>query len=249
MRVGYRDELRKFTQDVLIMSDYVQEMMQTAVDALLNVNLADAEAVLHKIDQVEELRAKTEAAAFSLLALEAPVAGDLRRVVSGIHIVESLARMGALSVHVAKLARRRHPEPVVPAELNGYVSEMARLAVSSCSKIHDILVSMDVEKALELAIDDDAIDDIHHHLFQLTTQREWEHPVYTAVDITLLSRFLERFSDHAVDIAARVVYMDTGMQPEEYEIAQRSQEQQSTLREQFSEISRRYSDIYDDETN
>ena len=142
------------------MSDYVQEMMQTAVDALLNVNLADAEAVLNKIDQVEELRAKTEAAAFSLLALEAPVAGDLRRVVSGIHIVESLARMGALSVHVAKLARRRHPEPVVPAELNGYVSEMARLSVSSCSKIHDILVSMDVEKALELAIDDDAIDDV-----------------------------------------------------------------------------------------
>lgn len=245
MRVGYRDELRKFTQDVLIMSDYVQSMMQNAVDALLNVNLAEAESVLNNIDHVEELRTKTESAAFTLLALETPVAGDLRRVVSGIHIVESLARMGALAVHVAKLARRRHPDPVVPEELRGYISEMARLSVSSCAKIHDILISTDVEKAQELAIDDDAIDDLHHHIFQLTTQREWPHPVYTAVDITLLSRFLERFSDHTVDIAARVIYMDTGMEPEEYEMAQRSQEQQAALRDQFSEISRRYSDPYD----
>ncbi|RAV32775.1 phosphate signaling complex protein PhoU [Corynebacterium heidelbergense] len=240
MRANYRDELSKFTQDLLIMGDYVQSMLEGATQALLTANLAQAEQVLSRIDNIEDLRDKAESAAFSILALEAPVAGELRRIVSGLYIVESFARMGALAVHVAKIARRRHPSNAVPENVRPYIAEMARLDLEICGKIHEILIDTDATKAMEVARDDDAVDDLHHHIFHLTTQRPWPHSTTAAVDITLLSRFLERFSDHAVDIAARVVYMVTGMQPNQYQAAQRTREQNEAVRQQFDEISRRY---------
>lgn len=240
MRANYRDELGKFTQDLLMMSDYVESMMKGATDALLTANLAQAEQVLSRIDHIEDLRDKAESAGFSLLALEAPVASELRRVVAGLYIVESFARMGALAVHVAKIARRRHPEHAVPADVRPYIAEMARLDAEVCVKIRAILIETDAQKAMEVAQDDDAVDDLHHHIFHLTTQRQWQHTVTQAVDVTLLSRFLERFSDHAVDIAGRVVYMVTGMQPEQYQAAKRTREENEAVRQQFDEISRRY---------
>lgn len=242
MRTAYREQLNRLTHDLLIMGDLVRNTMELASTSLLEVDLAKAEKVVSSIDSIEELRAKCEAAAFELLALEGPVASDLRQVVSGIYIVEELARMAALSVHVAKLARRRHPQAAIPEEIKPYVKEMAQQAVNAASKIKDVLVTADVTQALKLAEDDDAVDDIHRHLFILTTQREWKYSTREAVDLTLVSRYLERYSDHAVDIASRVVYMVTGMRLPEYQEAERTKEQQRALESQFNEISRRYSD-------
>lgn len=245
MRRAYREQLNKFTHDLLVMSDLVRTAMQTASSSLLEADLAKAETVVDSIDTMEDFRAKCESAAFELLALEGPVARDLRQVVSGIYIVEDLSRMAALAVHVANLARRRHPEHVVPEEIRPYIKEMAKQAVESAATIKDVLVSTDVAQALKLAEDDDAVDDLHRHLFTLTTQRDWKHPTRAAVDITLLSRYLERYSDHAVSIASRVVYMATGMHPEEYQASERTKEEQRMLEVQFDEISRRYGEIWD----
>lgn len=245
MRTAYREQMNRFTHDLLVMSDLVRNTMASASEALLEVDLAKAEKVVSSIDVIEELRAKCEAAAFELLALEGPVARDLRQVVSGIYIVEDLARMAALSVHVGKLARRRHPQPAVPDEIKPYVEEMARQAINSASKIKDVLINTDVSQATELAAEDDAVDDIHRHLFILTTQREWKYSTREAVDLTLISRYLERFSDHAVSIASRVVYMVTGMRLPEYQESERTKEQQQALESQFDEISRRYQDYWD----
>ncbi|MGO2516831.1 MAG: phosphate signaling complex PhoU family protein, partial [Corynebacterium variabile] len=135
---------------------------------------------------------------------------------------------------------RHHPDHTLPEQIEPYVREMARLTDEIGAKLHDVLVTYDPEKAMELALDDDAVDDLHEHMFQLTTKREWPFPVSVAVDVTLLSRFFERYSDHAVNIGTRVVYLATGKQPEEYETARRTEEQQETMREQFNEIRRRY---------
>lgn len=245
MRRAYREQLNKFTHDLLIMSDLVRASMESATKALLTADLGVAEEIVSSIDTMEDLRSKCESAAFELLALEGPVASDLRQVVSGIYIVEDLARMAALSVHVANLARRRHPQHVVPDEVRPFIEEMSTQAITTAAKIKDVLITADVGQALEVADDDDAVDDLHRHLFTLTTQRDWKHPTRAAVDITLLSRYLERYSDHAVSIASRVVYMATGMHPEEYQQAKRTKEQQERLETQFDEISRRYSEIWD----
>jgi phosphate transport system protein len=232
--------MRAFAHDLSVMSDRVRTMMSEACLALFEADIEKAETVLSSIDGVEELRKKAEQTSFELLALEGPVARDLRQVVSGTYIVEDLARMAALAVHVARTARRHHPDHTLPEQIEPYYREMARLTDEIGAKLHDVLVTYDPEKAMELALDDDAVDDLHEHMFQLTTKREWPFPVSVAVDVTLLSRFFERYSDHAVNIGTRVVYLATGKQPEEYETALRTEEQQETMREQFDEIRRRY---------
>ncbi|WP_312803412.1 phosphate signaling complex protein PhoU [Corynebacterium variabile] len=240
MRTVYQEQMRTFAHDLSLMSDRVRTMMSEACLALFDADIEKAETVLSSIDGVEELRKKAEQTSFELLALEGPVARDLRQVVSGTYIVEDLARMAALAVHVARTARRHHPDHTLPEQIEPYFREMARLTDEIGAKLHDVLVTYDPEKAMELALDDDAVDDLHEHMFQLTTKREWPFPVSVAVDVTLLSRFFERYSDHAVNIGTRVVYLATGRQPEEYETARRTEEQQETMREQFDEIRRRY---------
>jgi len=240
MRTVYQEQMRTFAHDLSLMSDRVRTMMSEACLALFDADIEKAETVLSSIDGVEALRKKAEQTSFELLALEGPVARDLRQVVSGTYIVEDLARMAALAVHVARTARRHHPDHTLPEQIEPYFREMARLTDEIGAKLHDVLVTYDPEKAMELALDDDAVDDLHEHMFQLTTKREWPFPVSVAVDVTLLSRFFERYSDHAVNIGTRVVYLATGRQPEEYETARRTEEQQETMREQFDEIRRRY---------
>ncbi|HJF13070.1 phosphate signaling complex protein PhoU [Corynebacterium falsenii] len=240
MRTAYRDQLNQLTHDLLLMADFVRTSMESATHALLHADLAEAERIVGSIDAIEDLREQADTAAFELLALEAPVARDLRQVVAGQRIVGNLTRMAALSVHVAKMARRRHPNIAVPEQLRPYISEMSRLGVGAAQNVKDILVSADTDKALRLVRDDDAVDDIHQHIFQLTTQRDWPYTVREAVDITLLSRFLERYSDHAVSIGQRVVFMVTGMRPEDYIEQQQTEEEQLKQNHQFDEIKRRY---------
>lgn len=240
MRTVYQEQMRTFAHDLSLMSDRVRTMMSQACTSLFEADIDTAETVLSSIDEVEDLRKKAEQTSFELLALEGPVARDLRQVVSGTYIVEDLARMSALAVHVARIARRHYPDPTLPEQIAPFFREMARLVTDIGEKLHDVLVTYDPGKAMELALDDDAVDDIHGHMFQLTTKRDWPYPVSVAVDVTLLSRYLERYSDHAVNIGARVVYLATGKRPEEYETARRSEEQQEAVREQFDEIRRRY---------
>ncbi|WP_297004699.1 phosphate signaling complex protein PhoU [uncultured Corynebacterium sp.] len=240
MRTVYQEQMRTFAHDLAVMSDRVRTMMSQACTALFEADIETAENVLSSIDGVEDLRKGAEQTSFELLALEGPVARDLRQVVSGTYIVEDLARMASLAVHIARLARRHHPDHTLPEPVEPYFREMARLVDEIGAKLHDVLVTYDPEKAMELALDDDAVDDLHEHMFQLTTKRDWPWPVSAAVDVTLLSRYFERYSDHAVNIGTRVVYLATGKQPAEYETTQRSAEQQETMREQFDEIRRRY---------
>ena len=71
-------------------------------------------------------------------------------------------------------------------------------------------MSRDPEKAARIREEDDAMDDLHRHLFSVLMDREWKHGVAAAVDVTLLGRFYERFADHAVEVARRVIFQATG---------------------------------------
>jgi phosphate transport system protein len=150
--------------------------------------------------------------------LQAPVAGDLRSIVGSIQIVADVDRMGALALHVAKIARRRHPQHALPEEVNGYFAEMGRVAVELGNSAQEVLITRDPEKAARIREEDDAMDDLHRHLFTVLMDREWKHGVAAAVDVTLLGRFYERFADHAVEVARRVIFQVTGTHPDEEQI-------------------------------
>ncbi|MEO9327908.1 phosphate signaling complex protein PhoU [Gordonia aurantiaca] len=216
MRTAYQEQLEALTAVLGEMCELAGVAMSRATQALLQADLAIAEEVIGDSERMTQLSARAEEQSFALLALQAPVAGDLRGVVSGFQIVADADRMGALALHVAKVARRRHPAKALPEEVNGYFAEMGRLAVALAKSAHEVLVTRDPQAALRLQEDDDAMDDLHRHLFTVLMDREWRHGVAAAVDVTLLGRYYERFADHAVLIGRRVVFTATGKTPEQF---------------------------------
>ena len=221
MRTAYHDQLDQLTEQLGDMCGLAGAAMERATQALLQADLVLAEQVIDDHEQIVAMSARAEEAAFVLLALQAPVAGDLRSIVTAIQIVADVDRMGALALHVAKIARRRHPQHALPEEVNGYFAEMGRVAVELGNSAQEVLVTRDPEKAARISEEDDAMDDLHRHLFTVLMDREWKHGVTAAVDVTLLSRFYERFADHAVEIARRVIFQATGNLPEGDQLASR----------------------------
>jgi phosphate transport system protein len=145
-----------------------------------------------------------------VLARQQPVARDLRLVVTSLRMSADLERCGVLAQHVAKVARRRFPEQAVPRDLRRTILEMGQLAQRLMAQAAEVIVTHDVESALQLEKDDDRMDELHRMIFQHLLDEKWHHGVETAVDVTLVGRYYERFADHAVSVAKRVVYLVTG---------------------------------------
>jgi phosphate transport system protein len=102
---------------------------------------------------------------------------------------------------------------VLPDEVAPYFAEMGRIGAALARKAADVIRTRDVAQAATLEADDDAMDDLHRHIFSVLMAPSWSHGVGPAVDITLLGRFYERYADHAVTVARRVVYVVTGRMP------------------------------------
>lgn len=124
MREAYHVELERLADKLAEMCGMAAVAMERATTSLLETNLPLAEQVITDDQKIDDARARCEEQAYALLALQAPVATDLRTVLAAIHAAESLERMGDLALHVARAARRRHPEPVLPEEVAPYFAEM-----------------------------------------------------------------------------------------------------------------------------
>jgi phosphate transport system protein len=213
MREAYHVELEQLAGNLANMSVEVAAAMEKATQALLQADLALAEQVIGADAKIDDARAECEEQAYALLALQAPVATDLRTVLAVIHAAESLERMGDLALHVAKAARRRHPGSALPELVRPYFAEMGDAVVKLALRTEEVIKSRDVEAARSLEAEDDKVDDIHRHLFSVIMAKDWEFGVPAAVDVTLLGRFYERYADHAVSVAKRMVFVATGKMP------------------------------------
>jgi phosphate transport system protein len=212
MRTAFREQLEALKATLGDMCGIAGVAMERATQALLQADLLLAEQVITDHDTLLAMRTQAEESVFVLLALQAPVAGDLRTVVGSMQTAADAERMGGLARHVAKIIRRRHPEHVLPEEVNGYFAEMGAVAVDLGKLAREVVLSDDPDRAAQIRHDDDAMDELHSHLFTVLMDREWKHGVSSAVDVTLLGRFYERFADHAVQIGNRVVFQVTGEQ-------------------------------------
>lgn len=210
MRTAYHQQLDALKHSIGDMCGISGTAMQRATQALLEADIGLAETVISEHEKFLVMAAKAESDAFNLLALQAPVATDLRAVFSSLQNVADVDRMGALALHVAKTARRRHPAHAIPDDVKGCFAEMGRIAVSIGGDVKDVVLSGDPEQAARLADEDVAMDELHRHLFTVLMDREWQHGVAAAVDVTLLGRYFERFADHAVEIGRRVIFQATG---------------------------------------
>jgi phosphate transport system protein len=213
MRDTFHDELDQIGAALVEMTNLVGSAMSRATTALLDADLSLAESVISADQTIDDLYRQTEERAFDLLARQQPVAGDLRIIITGLRMVGDLERMGDLAEHIAKIARRRYPASAVPPELRAVLLEMGQIAQRIVAKAGSVIAGQDAELAAELEHDDDAMDALHRRLFKIILDDDWQHGVEAAIDITLLGRFYERFADHAVSVARRVVYLVTGEMP------------------------------------
>ena len=192
------------------MTSLVGLSMSRATQALLDADLHLAESVIAGDALIDDLAAQVEEDCFKVSARQAPVATDLRIVVAALRISASLERMGDLAAHIAKSARLRYPSSAVPEELRSTFQAMDEVAENVVAKTGAVIASKDISLAGDIARTDEEMYRLHRELFTAVLSPTWSHGVEAAVDITLLSRFYERFADHSVTIAKRVAYVVTG---------------------------------------
>jgi phosphate transport system protein len=210
VREHYREELEDINTCLVDMATSVGSAMSKATTALLDADVALADLVIAGDEHVDAVRESIEERCFTLLARQQPVATDLRTITTAMRIVADLERMGDLAVHVAKLARMRFPESAVPVEVRPIFLEAGHVAQNLVTKTGAVIAKLDVRAATELESDDDLMDALHRQLFTEVLSPGWPHGMESAIDITLLGRYYERFADHAVSVARRVVYLVTG---------------------------------------
>ena len=213
MRDAYTDQLDSIRDDLLTMTRLVGEAVSQATQALLDGDAQLAEKVISDDDAIDALRVRIEDHSFDLLALQNPVAGDLRMLVASLRMVGEFERMGDLSVHVAKIARLRVPEVAVPDEVVPTIARMAAVAEVMVAKVGHIIADSDIAAAEELEQVDEEMDRLRRSSFRELLGSDWKHGVEPAVDIALLGRYYERIADHAVSVANRVVFVVTGQNP------------------------------------
>jgi phosphate transport system protein len=214
MRDVYHDELRAIGGSLVAMTAMTGTAIERATNALLDGDLAGAERVMGADVEIDALGQDLEERTFQLMARQQPVASDLRVLITTLHLVADLERMGDLALHVAKVARMRYPEIAVPLELRDVIAQMGDVAVSLVAKVAEVIEGRDVALAQAIEAEDDSMDALHRKLFTLLLSPNWNHGTEAAIDLTLIGRYYERYADHAVAVARRVVFIVTGRMPE-----------------------------------
>ena len=210
MRNAFHDELEAVNNTLVDLGQRVAVSMAEATEALLNCDLELAEKVIKKDDEIDDIQHELDARTMAIIALQQPVAGDLRVLVTSLRMSADLERMGDMAHHIAKLARMRHPKCAVPDELKPVVKKLNEVVIRIIEKTSSVIAKHDVDLALELERDDDEIDQLHRQLFKILMDPSWKHGIEVAIDTTLLGRYYERCADHAVSVGRRIYYMVKG---------------------------------------
>ena len=209
MRTAYHQQLDALKHSIGDMCGIAGTAMQRATQALLEADIVLAETVISEHEDFAPTPPRPRATPSTCWRCKLPWPPICARFSAACRNVADVDRMRALALHVAKTARRRHPAHAIPDDVKDDFAEMGRIAVSIGGDVKDVVLSGDPEKAARLADEDDAMDELHRHLFTVLMDREWS-TVAAAVDVTLLGRYFERFADHAVEIGRRVIFQATG---------------------------------------
>jgi phosphate transport system protein len=210
LRSAFQDELDGVTQTLVDLSALVSDAVTRATHALLNADIKEAEEVIASDDRIDDIQHELDARIIDIIARQQPVASDLRALVTALRMSADLERMGDMAHHIAKITRLRHPNSAVPPELLSTIEEMGRFARLISDKVGGVINSRDVDTALEVEKDDDEMDRLHRKLFTTLMDDSWSHGTESAIDITLIGRYYERYADHAVSVARRVYFLVTG---------------------------------------
>ena len=215
MRDSYREQLDDILADLVQMSQVVSSAVRSATTALLESDIHLAEQVIAEDERLDAKQTEVEVRAFSLLARQAPVAGELRTLVATLRMVTELERMGDLAAHVAKIARLCYPENAVPESLRANFVRMGDVAEKMVVTAGQTLNDRNIQNAQELRARDEEMDELRRTQFRVMLSEDWPYGVEAAVDVALLGRYYERIADHAASMGRRIIYVVTGSFPED----------------------------------
>lgn len=210
MRDIFTAELTALGEDIVAMSRLVETAIGSAGTALLTADITLAEEVIVDDHTIDAMERDLDERCVLLIAQQQPVARDLRIIIAGLRISASLERMGDLARHLAEVARLRFPEHALPEPLAETYAAMHAAAITVSRKVTAVMDTLDLDLAAEIERDDDELDGLLDRTFELTSAPGNGLTPQQVVDATLCARYFERFGDHGVSIARRVVYLVTG---------------------------------------
>jgi phosphate transport system protein len=213
VRANFHGELAQLTIDLTTMCELATSAMERAVSALMLADLALAEQVIDEVDEIGLLGIRCDEHACKLLALQSPVARDLRTVVSGLRAAEKIKRMGELARHVAQVVRRCYPQPAIPADLATRFELMGQEAIAAARATCQAIATPAAGLAAVQDRADDRVDQLHRELLELVQHPHARYSVRDGVNVALLARFLERFADQAVAVTRQLDYVMTAAPP------------------------------------
>ena len=210
IRSAYQDELDNVSQSLVDLTNMVTASVVKASKAVQSADLALAEEVIAADLNIDDFQHELDARIIDIIARQQPVASDLRALVTAMRMSADLERMGDLAHHIAKVARLRHPERAIPDSCLLTFTEMGHVAEKLSLMVASVITTRDTNMALQVEKDDDEMDDLHKKAISTIINQSNGLSVETAIDLTLLGRYYERYADHAVSVARRVYFLVTG---------------------------------------
>jgi phosphate transport system protein len=213
IRSAFQDELDGVSQSLVDLTNMVSESIIKASKALQSADLKLAEEVIAADARIDDYQHELDGRIIDIIARQQPVASDLRALITALRMSSDLERMGDLAHHIAKVARLRHPNGAIPAELVLAFTEMGYVAEKLSTKVATVITTRDTEMALQVEKDDDVMDELHKKVIVGIANSGGAITIESAIDLTLLARYYERFADHAVAVARRVYFLVKGQFP------------------------------------
>jgi len=213
IRSAFQDELDGVSQSLVDLTNMVSESIVKSSKALLSADLKLAEEVIATDAKIDDYQHDLDTRIIDIIARQQPVASDLRALITALRMSADLERMGDLSHHIAKVARLRHPNNAIPNDLVLAFTEMGYVAEKLATKVATVITTRDTDMALQVEKDDDEMDDLHRKVISGIISNGPGITIESAIDLTLLGRYYERFADHAVAVARRVYFLVKGEFP------------------------------------
>jgi phosphate transport system protein len=214
-RRNFHQELDEIRDGIVRLAAMVTELIPRGTEVLLTADMQGAQKLIDDDDELDALSLELEERCYQVLALQQPMAGDLRAIVTAIRLISEIERSGDLMVNIAKGARRIYGVAFEP-KLRGLIEQMSEEATRLFKLAIDAYAEGNAGLAAALDDIDDRLDELHVHYIEAIFDCHHRGGVdlEAGVQLALIGRYYERIGDHAVNIGGRVRYMVTGWLPE-----------------------------------
>ncbi len=209
-RKDFDRDLRMLQDELLLQGSMVEKAIAKSVDALKSRNAEVAQEVIDEDDIIDQKRFDIEERCIDLIATQQPLAGDLRILITVLHVTGELERMGDYAEGIAKISLMMGAEAPLKPLID--IPRMAEKSMDMLRRGLDAFVNRDVVASMVIMNEDDEIDDLYEQVFQelLTYMMADSHAVKRATHLLWVAHDLERIADRTTNIAERVVYLVTG---------------------------------------